>query len=439
MASRTSTKKKLTRLVPVVETRLHLLTLPFEIREYIYTEVAHNMPVALPSLLSTNRQISKEARPFVFKQTFEFDGQSEFFTWLRRMDKKNLRHVSNIRFKLHDIDPEKIVGALGKRLRQARLADNPHVTTSNPYIEACEHEIHRIGESLALLSNLKEFAFVNCQPSDPRPPPRMLLSFAKEITRRFPLIHHLCSHVDFLPIIFITKFQNLRSLTLTGYSCSPPEEVNAALASLKTLHTLSIIGPSPDLIFQQRTGYTGPRSELCITTSVLEYLPHLKHLSIHDPIDPLASVAKPRFLTPDFLRALITHHGHTLQTFRIATDYTLLSPHALQTLWSFARHSTSLHHLDIAFPLDFVPRVVHKLTDMYPCQDFDAAMKMVAESLDLGGGFKNLKHLRLFPRKSSNQRINSTLPIMKQWLQDAAEEVGLTCNFRGWNEWFQDL
>jgi len=94
-----------------IRTRLSFHTIPLEIREHIYNELLGIAPSTIFDLLLTNRQIASEAKPFLYRQPLIFDGQAEFVSWLRSVDRTCLRHVVEVHFKLHDIDPIKIVGA----------------------------------------------------------------------------------------------------------------------------------------------------------------------------------------------------------------------------------------------------------------------------------------------------------------------------------------
>ena len=87
--------------------KLQFLTIPLEIREHIYNDLLRVRPASLFDLLLTNRQLAREGKPFLYRQPLTFDGQSELVDWLRNADRACLRHVVEIHFKLHDIDPAK--------------------------------------------------------------------------------------------------------------------------------------------------------------------------------------------------------------------------------------------------------------------------------------------------------------------------------------------
>ncbi|MCJ1481309.1 hypothetical protein MMC06_001466 [Schaereria dolodes] len=437
MASRIS--KKSTKLRNKPKANLHFLTLPLEIRENVYMEVVHSIPRSLLQLLRTNRQISKEAQPYVFKQPLTFDGQAEFFNWLRSMDRKNLKHVTNIRFKLHDIDPDKIVGALGKRLRQAKLTSTDQMANNHPYNEACEQEVKRISEAFVHLPNVRNFTIIDADQSDPRPSYHMLVCLSNEIARRFEHLQHLSIHVDHLPFNFISKLRRLRSLRTTGFSTSTPAETFAALRQLTHLSSLEVSGPSSDLSFRQRPGYSGPRSVQCITPAVLQGLPNLIYLAIYDPADAMAATSQPVFLVPTLFH-VITTHLTSLQTLRLATSHASVSPPTLQKLCALLTTSTSLHRLDLAFPLDFVPSTIRQFASTRQCKDFDATMNAVAEDLDVEDERpERLKELRICVKESRSDRVNAMEEVVKEWVEESCEEWGMRCTFGNWADWFEGI
>ena len=150
-----------------------LLKLALELRENIYIHVLRMSSSSLFNLLFVNRQMLREVTPFIFKRPLTFDGQSELFGWLDRTDPQYLRHVVDVRFKLHDIDPDKIVGALGKRLQQANITrasgSRGPDTRDNPYYEACRLDLARIESSFRLLPNIRKLTILACTDRDPQP------------------------------------------------------------------------------------------------------------------------------------------------------------------------------------------------------------------------------------------------------------------------------
>lgn len=401
---------------PKVNTTQHFLTLPLEIREQVYSEILVTMPRTLLQLIRSNRQISKEAQPFLYKQPIVFDGQAELFRWLKKVDRDLLRHVTTIEFKLHDIDAKGIVGALGERLRRVKVSPGTPGVCSNPYDTACDQQVKQIGEAFSLLPNVKDLTVLECKQSDPHPSFHMLLSFSRELGRRFPSLQTLSIRNDLLPTTFISKFRHLRALRLTGFSTSGPAETEAALSVLPHLSSLSITSPSAGLAFQQRPGYTGALRVQCITPAVLGSLRNLKYLSIYDALDSTASKPQPVFIAPDLFTPL---SSLSLTTLRLATNHPMVSTPTLQAMWSFlASPSCPLLFLDLALPLVVVPS--HK--------------DMIEDELDeLEEEDVGLKEVRICRPGSTFNKEKG----LRGWVEGALGELGVRVEWGVWSDWFE--
>ncbi|KAL8697480.1 MAG: hypothetical protein Q9201_007109 [Fulgogasparrea decipioides] len=176
------------------------LRIPPEIREQIYSDLFHDQPSSLPALLTVHPRILGEIRPWIFKLPITFNGQQSLFEWLSAVGSGFLPNVGHIRFKLHDIDPEKIVGALGERLRRARIQDSAYYI-GNPYEEACATELYHIKTSLQKLKNLRSLTIIESTSADPKPPPNMMKAFLALILADLPLVsistpHKLLRYLD---------------------------------------------------------------------------------------------------------------------------------------------------------------------------------------------------------------------------------------------------
>ncbi|MCJ1226310.1 hypothetical protein MMC12_002960 [Toensbergia leucococca] len=254
-----------------------LLTIPLELRDHIYSQLLRGNPTTLPHLLCTNRQILREAKPFIFRQPLTFDGQSELFEWLSRIDHEYLRYVTNITFRLHDLAPEKIIGALGKRLRQASQS-NCHRSAVHEYKKACEQEIQLLGEAFALCPNVKDFAILDSTIA--RPSYFMTVSFSKMLAKQFPALQSLHVDEDLLPLTVMASWRKLRRLRFTGFSSISPAETRDLLHKFQDIwdleiHTLTwsvmnrVLPPSPEGI------------SWCFTREVLCSLPNLQRLTLY--------------------------------------------------------------------------------------------------------------------------------------------------------------
>ena len=193
----------------------------------------------MTALLVVNRQLSAEVLPFQFKRHLIFDGQEELFEWLDDVDHQYLHYVVDISFKLHDIDSGKIVGALGKRLRQANIANTKSSQSTgqrdSPYHEACDVEMRKIGEAFNLIPNLQKLTIATTDAGDPQPPQRMLTAFSRLLSRRFRHLHTMISYEDALSVDFIANKPRLRRLRFPAISTSTNAEVAGIFSNLSLM------------------------------------------------------------------------------------------------------------------------------------------------------------------------------------------------------------
>ena len=215
---------------------LQFFTLALELRENIYAHVVHNHTSSLVHLLLVNRQLSREFKPFLYKVPLTFDGQSQLFHWLSRVDHDCLWHVEDIRFKLHDINPDEIVGALGKRLQNANITrasgSRGPDTPDNPYFEACRADLRRIGEAFRLFPNLRYLTILSASERDSQPHHRTQHAFSKLVGQCFPKLKFLTSEVDQLSIDFIAGKPELRRLRFPATTSSDDEETEELFSAL---------------------------------------------------------------------------------------------------------------------------------------------------------------------------------------------------------------
>ncbi|KAI4290209.1 MAG: hypothetical protein L6R35_000532 [Caloplaca aegaea] len=152
--------------------RPSLASLPAELRERVYNELLHENPSSLSKVLTVNRLISGEVRPWLFKQPVTFNGQQHLFRWLSEVETQFLRHVRIVRFRLHDIDIEKICDSFEERLRRTSIQGRSK-EIGHPYGEACRQELEKILAALKRFEKLKSLTILPGQSSTPRPPSDM--------------------------------------------------------------------------------------------------------------------------------------------------------------------------------------------------------------------------------------------------------------------------
>ena len=351
MASRKAGVQKLPqRRRPSSKQHTGFLTLPLELREQIYTDLAVDMPCSIFELLRVNRQLSKETQPFLFKHPLVFHGQQDFYNWLSKIDRGNMKDITTVWFKVYEIEPAESFGALRKGLGQLKVKGGSKNGSINYFHEACDQDANRVGDAFKAMTNVKDFSILKTDDTEPRPDPYMLETFSRMVARRFPNLQRLSIHIDLVHLNFMYSLPQLCSLRCSGFSLSTPAETAEILRTLPKLIELEIVGPPPTLSFEQRPGYTGPRRMQSITADVISELPHLKALTIYEKRDPMLLYPQPMFLTEATFDGLEAHHKNTLQVLRIATDHDLDESDD----WDGRDHlasilpSMSLAHLEIA-------------------------------------------------------------------------------------------
>lgn len=292
------------------------LTIALELREIVYKHLLRDAPSSLTDLLVSNRQLSTEVLPFQFRRHLTFNGQGELFDWLDDVDHQYLRLVADVSFKLYDIDPQTIVGALGKRLRQANVASKKGSHTAgqsdNPYNEACDAEMRKLSEAFKLLPNLRKLTIGTTDAGDPQPPQRMLSTFSKILAHRFRHLHTLISYEDALPLDFLSNKPNLRRLRFPAISPGSNADVAGILSTL----------PPIDLEIYRLPHHTPPAPlKRRILAQVLRSVSPLRSLMIYED-EPEEEPDEPDLIYEAFVHAkdALARHKPTLRRFAFNAD-----------------------------------------------------------------------------------------------------------------------
>lgn len=415
--------------------RLQFLTIPLEIREHIYNDLLDVMPSTLFDLLLTNRQITREAKPFLYRQPLIFDGQSEFVDWLRNADRTYLRHVVEIHFKLHDIDPAKIVGALGKRLRQAPAARD---CDDNPYEEACNQEIARLGNCFKYLPNVKSFTILPYSRNDARPPCEMLEAFADMLGDQLPNLRSLTYYEELLSITFLSSFEKLRHLRFPGVSTSSRAEVVETFRSLPELCRLEIWRPDfniEDKHYQDLSGESD--AGRCNIADIVGCLPHLKALNFREyalstrPSPVFNPIRKTVFETLNALQRL-----PRLQELEILTNIDLLS-RVQERFEDFISSSRSLRYVESYYDdmpafEDLAPTIETLVMRLDPASELRPALLTdilsgVGESrAKLPRLREILLYLDSFPDSERTRNIAT-------WVREKLQRMGIALRLKLWD------
>lgn len=421
----------------------HFLTIPLELREHVYAELLPNDPCSLFPLLLTNRQVHREAKPFLFRQSLLFDGQAEFYEWIQTVDRAFLRYVVDIQFKLHDIDPEKIVGALGKRLRQANItaANSAQAPVGNPYHEACDLEIERLGRAFSYLPNVRRFTILSNTDSDPRPSYHMLVAFSNLLAVRFPHLMSLTNQEEFLPVSFMSKMKNLQRFSFSGVTTSSPAEVTAMFQGFHNLTDLEINRLDQDNSRRHtELHFRAAKAQQCNYGELMRCIPNLESLSFYgEPIieedDEDDEDATPDS-TKDFLLAL-DGRGCPLHTLRILANVSASSEGWMQKkIASF--HTSCLVRLETFHshlpPIKYLP------------QNLETLVLWTSESeIDIGPSMKELVGMLRDYRSSVPRLAEIVIHLdVEEWVgvaeaRRAISQRMLALGIRlWWNRWDGD-
>lgn len=362
-----------------------------------------------------------------------FDGQGEFVSWLRSIDRGCLRHVVDVQFKLHDIDPAKIVGALGKRLRQAS-PDND----DNPYQEACELEIERLGKYFQHLPNVRSFTILPYENGDPRPPYDMLVSFADMLEDHFPNLRSLTNYEELLPITFLANYGKLQHLRFTGVSTSTRAEVFRTFRKLPELSELEVWRPDSNIEddhYEKMSEVIG--AGRCNISEILGAVPQLRSFSYREyalsarPSTAFNPVRKSIFESLNVLEKI-----PALRSLEILTNVDLLS-RVQEKLESVISSSRTLRHLESYYDdmpaFEDLPRSTESVNmRLDPMSELTPALLM-----DLLSGAKESRarlfrlaeislYIDNFPESERVQRTAA-------WVRDKMREIGIRLRLKTWD------
>lgn len=333
------------------------LDLPLEIREQIYGGLLSDPSCKSVQMLRTSQQIYAEAQPFLFKRPLAFASQFDFYDWVKRSNPQNLRHVQCIYIKLLDViayeglDPSAI---------QAYRKNSP-----SPIVKSYEDDLARFTTALKGVPNVRNLTlYKNHTAAESDPFRDFYQSCFALITQNFSALRCLTFYVDQVPLDFLSSLRSLQSLRFTGFSVSSPMDTLKVLQKLSKLEEVNLFGPPPGISFQQRRGYTGPKTIHSMTADVIRGISPLKSFTICEIRDPLSKIVE-YFFESSMLAALSQTHGRSLRTLRISTDF-LPSMESRSTL-AFLLSTSALQHVELGWPgldgkvVDGLPPSLHSL------------------------------------------------------------------------------
>ncbi|KAL2038732.1 hypothetical protein N7G274_008490 [Stereocaulon virgatum] len=359
--------------------RSRLLDLALELREAVYRQIACDEPSSLVDLLTVNHQLAREVKPFLYRQALTFDGQTELFDWLDEVDHTYLQHVYDVRFKLHDIDPARIVGALGRRLQQANISRQSGSwgpdTEDNPYFKACHIDLKRISTAFRLLPNVRHFTILPNTGGDPKPHHRTMDAFSNLLGHCFPNLQSLTSEEDQFPVDFLLNKSKLRRLRLPATTTSDDSETAKMFRNL----------PLRELEICRLPHHTASAAEDdgCVTP-ILYGLSPLQSLTIfEDAGSETPSLAAEVFVGSDVgTHPVVRKHRHSLRTLKLfAEPGPEFSPTIFATTFLDSSSLTCIEYLDSwSAVYEHLPSTIQSVVwriNWYPSTSIDALIDRI--------------------------------------------------------------
>ncbi|KAI4276503.1 MAG: hypothetical protein LQ337_002432 [Flavoplaca oasis] len=332
-------------VMPAIERFPCLLRIAPELREQIYRELLHDQPSSLLNVLLVNGQISKEVKPWIFKQPLAFDGQNSLYKWLALVDPDFLPDVVDVRMELHDLDPDQIVKALGERLARASISNPKSQPVASPYEEAFDREMLRIRSALSRFPKLRSFTLLENKCGNPEPPHRLLVAFAALILTGLPLVSFTMPHkVRFA--MDQAQSADLRHLQITDYESYPMLSFPRFLEPLSQLAILEICNGIQS-ITQKDVG----RNMYPHSTGPWEKFPALRELVLcmHCHHDEGSSRHYSTFASFDSDVLTIIQHAKSLEVLKVLYDPWIdRSSIPMQRSFSYIQ-SSSLSHIETSF------------------------------------------------------------------------------------------
>ena len=322
-----------------------LLRIAPELREQIYRELLYDQPSSLVNLLLVNGQISKEVKPWIFKQPLAFDGQNSLYKWLALVGHDFLPDVVDVRMELHDLNPDQIVKALGERLARASISNPKSHPVGSPYEEAFDREMLRIRSALSRFPKLRSFTLLENKCGNPEPPQKLLVAFVALVLTDLPLVSFtMPQKVRFA--MDQAQFPDLRHRQITDHESyqilSFPGflEPLSQLAILETCNGIQSI-TQKDVGWNMCPHSTGPWEKFPASRELI--------LCMHCHHDEGPSGHHSTFASFDSDVLTIIQHAKSLQVLKVLYDpWVDRSSIPMQRYFSYVQ-SSSLSHIETSF------------------------------------------------------------------------------------------
>lgn len=294
--------------MPHSTSRAHLLLLPLELREQVYRYVLLTPPANF-KLLRTCQKIYRESCQFLYKRPLTFESMEDLIRWAERvktLGAERLRHVTNLSVRL-------VVSQSPRGLHCCSFEK-----ISSRHFTNLKHDFDAL---MTEMSNLRTLKILEPRMASPQ---QSYLDFEREFLLSLPLrykkLESLSWSGDSQTMGFLASLQALRSISITGFSLSSPQEMLESLSYLPHLEHLEIVPCSFATTLGSRLPPPEPNSiKRSMSPEVLRQMKPLRSICFHETA--IWSDEPYTFFTKDYIRALEDSHIRTLQTIKVKLNF----------------------------------------------------------------------------------------------------------------------
>ena len=212
-----------------------LLSLPLELREYVYQMVLSH-PTQGPELLRTCHEVYVEARKFLYQRPLSYRSQEVLYSWLATTPGNMLDHVSEISLAIQDVDLKPV---LTSNVISSQSHSPSRLTTWDLY----QADLDRLNEALRKFPNVK--AITITAPSHQHS--FLYHDFVSKVLDMLSSLYvdlrdlRLDGSFDYQELGFLSRMSRLESFAFDGFSASSPCATADTLTRLRHLKELSLL------------------------------------------------------------------------------------------------------------------------------------------------------------------------------------------------------
>jgi hypothetical protein len=287
-----------------------LFALPLELREDIYRRV-FSFPNQGSNILRTCREISTEARKFLYQKPLFFKSQEAFYTWSSSTPRNLLAHVLDVSIYVQDVDLKPILSLGTSTLSH----QTPRLLTTELY----QADIDKFKQALAQLPKVKAVTIQT-------PLKRPSYLYRDFITQILGSLSTLCPNLLDLrlegnfhhhDLHFLACLKNLESFSFNGFASTSPAATANIIASLHRLTNLNLVSEhaysTPGTDFHGE--YIGKR--LSFSGEVVRTIKQLASISVIERTTIPSPILS---FMPDVLSSLHAHK--TLKSLSVRLSHT---------------------------------------------------------------------------------------------------------------------